>query len=120
MRDFDVALLFSPHNREGYAAYFNAKEFAFARAVGRLWTNMASSGNPNVRHADLLGEISGGVTWPKSMDGGVVLSAAKAGFLEREAELHGDARFCQLWDDEVAALAEAGRQTDVGIEAAGA
>ena len=31
---------------EGYAAYFDAKEFAFAKEVGSFWTNF-SSGNPN-------------------------------------------------------------------------
>ena len=35
--------------REGYKAYFNDKEWNFARTVGRFWTNVAASGDPNCR-----------------------------------------------------------------------
>ena len=68
---------------DGYHVYFNPKEFAFARTIGRLWTNFASSQNPNLRVDD--GYYSNVTIWPSAPpDGGnltvnLVLDANIAG-----------------------------------------
>lgn len=35
---------------DGYHAYFNDKEFTFARTVGKLWTSFARSGSSHTTH----------------------------------------------------------------------
>ena len=50
----------SRFGHEGYRAYFNDKEWAFARTVGSFWTNVAASGDPNCRDASVCGSA-----WPK-------------------------------------------------------
>ena len=55
--------------KSGYRAYFNAKEFDFARTVGEYWTNMAASGDPNTRNTGNTGNT--GVSLGESLgDGG--------------------------------------------------
>lgn len=50
---------------DGYRAYFNDKEWAFARTVGKLWTNVAASGDPNCRDSACAN------VWPKFASGEV-------------------------------------------------
>jgi hypothetical protein len=107
----------------GYRAYFNAKEFDFARTVGEYWTNMAASGDPNTRNARVGGDggeaaavdtplytplytppwSSSLPQWPGMSAGdtaavGVVLSADLPGGAKAEYSLYGDPKVCAFWD----------------------
>lgn len=86
----------------GYAAYFNEKEFAFAKQVGRYWTNFAASGDPNKRNGDVtvkvLQQAASSNQWPSSSDGAIVLDADEPGGSTVEKELLGNAELCKLWD----------------------
>lgn len=56
---------------EGYRAYFNDKEWNFARTVGTFWTNVAGSGDPNCRDAsDCLPKLP----WPQHAHGEIAQS----------------------------------------------
>ena len=79
---------------KGYAAYFDEKEFGFARQVGTYWTNFAASGNPNMR--DGVASLLNG--WPTISDGGLVLDADETDGSKVEQDLLGDAGICKLWD----------------------
>jgi len=83
---------------EGYAAYFNAKEFAFARRIGTMWTNFAASQNPNNRDEGAGVSIDDAVQWPGIADGGVVLDADVTGGVAVEKDLHQNPALCALWD----------------------
>jgi len=79
----------------GYKAYFDDKEFSFARLVGGLWTSFAAHGSP----AGLLTESE----WPdvvgsKTGSGGIVLDADEKGGHALEEDLYGNPKVCQLWD----------------------
>lgn len=76
---------YDPSKGEGYHAYFDPKEFAFARTVGGLWTAFAASGSP--RRA-----------WPDIRRGGVVLDADLQGGLAVEEEVYDNPNVCALWD----------------------
>lgn len=81
---------------EGYAAYFDEKELAFARTVGRYWTNFAASRDPNER--DGRAGDRGAPAWPDIRTAGFVLDADVPGGGRAEAELYDDAEVCKLWD----------------------
>ena len=76
---------------EGYAAYFNANELAFAKQVGSFWSNF-SSGNPNSASGHGPG------AWPPAVDGVLVLDANLPGHAKVEAEVNGEPSICRLWD----------------------
>merc|ERR1711916_98145 len=50
-----------------YLAYFDKREYAFSLLMGKLWTNFAASGNPNVR--DTLLDSGHEVVWPMNEAG---------------------------------------------------
>ena len=79
---------------EGYAAYFDAKEFRFARTVGAYWTNFAASRDPNERD----GRRAQPSVWPDIRTGGFVLDADVEGGGKAEAELYDNPAVCALWD----------------------
>ena len=81
---------------EGYHAYFNDKEFRFAREIGGFWTNFASTGNPNRRGPH--DEVTDGMAWPLSSGGGIVLDANLPSGHAIETELYNKSAICQLWD----------------------
>jgi len=75
----------------GYHAYFDAKEFRFARLVGSLWTSFADYGSPvGAAWPDVKGSGTG--------SGGIVLDADERGGHAVEEELYGNAKVCGLWD----------------------
>lgn len=80
---------------DGYAGYFTAREFAFAREIGSFWTNF-SSGNPNSRTTDIDLEPSG--RWPSAVTGLLVLDAQLPGMAVVEEHVNGDPAICALWD----------------------
>eukprot|EP00437_Effrenium_voratum_P030333 CAMPEP_0181411420 /NCGR_PEP_ID=MMETSP1110-20121109/7868_1 /TAXON_ID=174948 /ORGANISM="Symbiodinium sp., Strain CCMP421" /LENGTH=622 /DNA_ID=CAMNT_0023534043 /DNA_START=25 /DNA_END=1891 /DNA_ORIENTATION=- len=84
---------------EGYRAYFNDKEWNFARTVGTFWTNVAGSGDPNCRDAsDCLPKLP----WPQHAHGeiaqNIVLNASLPGGSMAEATAHGRPELCTFWD----------------------
>ena len=83
---------------DGYAAYFNKKEFDFARTVGTYWTNFAASGDPNVRE----GTAVPSARWPDIRHGGFVLDADVAGGGKAETELYDNPAVCAYWDKQSA------------------
>ena len=83
---------------EGYKAYFNDKEFEFAKRMGAWWTNFAASGSPNSRGGS-ASNASTSSAWPVSSKGGVVLSADLPNGYTTEAELYNDPAVCQLWNE---------------------
>jgi len=82
--------------REGYRAYFNDKEWAFARTVGTFWTNVAASGDPNCR------DECSAQHWPKFSHGevtkNIVLNASLPGGSIAEETPHGRPELCAFWD----------------------
>jgi len=82
---------YDPALGEGYRAYFNEKEWAFARTIGTFWTNMAL-GSPNSVASPAVPR------WPPVSDGGVVLDADEPGGVRVEAAVNGDPRICAFWD----------------------
>lgn len=74
---------YDPSRGEGYHAYFDEKEFAFARTVGGFWTGFAATGG-------------GGRAWSDA--GGLVLDADLEDGSAVEEELYGDPAVCALWD----------------------
>merc|ERR1719231_445576 len=46
-REAKCTACFNTSFGEGYHAYFNPKEYRFARLIGRFWTNFAASGDPS-------------------------------------------------------------------------
>ena len=84
---------------EGYAAYFNAKEFRFARLIGTYWTNFAASGDPNTRDGVAAAGTAELNPWPTVAGGAaIVLDANDEGGSTVEEQLFGDAAICKLWD----------------------
>lgn len=61
---------YAPGFGDGYRAYFNDKEWAFARRVGSFWTNVAASGDPNCRDAS-NSVTCGSRSWPTFPSGEV-------------------------------------------------
>lgn len=87
----------------GYKAYFNAKEWAFARTVGTFWTNVAASGDPNLRDDPNLSVRSSKPEWPRFNKGqpiteNIVLNASLPGGFASEETPHGRPEICEFWD----------------------
>eukprot|EP00438_Fugacium_kawagutii_P033310 Skav219639 [mRNA] locus=scaffold628:287867:298463:- [translate_table: standard] len=121
---------YAPRFGDGYRAYFNDKEWAFARRVGSFWTNVAASGDPNCRDAS-NSSVCGPRSWPTFPDGevtqqlgphkstaqsfeqrNIVLNASLPGGSMAEATPHGRPEICAFWD----AVEEAKRPSAVGTE----
>eukprot|EP00435_Cladocopium_sp_Y103_P073303 s106_g43.t1 len=102
----------SRFGHEGYRAYFNDKEWDFARTVGTFWTNVAGSGDPNCRDSPMCGTR----LWPKFESGevtqNIVLNASLPGGAMAEATPHGRPELCAFWD----AVEEAKRPSATGTE----
>lgn len=98
---------FDESRGEGYHAYFNDEEFAFARRVGSYWTAFAAHGHPGGGTQDEAQDeaqdgaqaAGGGAVWPDITRGGVVLDAKLAGGAAHEPTLYGNPAVCQLWDE---------------------
>jgi len=92
--------------RRGYRAYFNDKEWGFTRTVGRFWTNVAASGNPNCRK---LGPSCGNPQGWTSFEAGenvtrnIVFNATIPGGHAMEDTPHGRPELCAFWDRVAAA-----------------
>eukprot|EP00965_Chrysotila_dentata_P123239 4073224-Pleurochrysis_carterae.AAC.1 len=81
---------------------FDERDLGFARAVGRLWTSFAASGDPNARGAsgawawedahghepEVAGEVAGGIAG--EMLGGVTGEVMAGGVGEKAGELAGE------------------------------
>jgi len=85
----------------GYRAYFDEKEWAFARTVGRFWTNVAASGDPDVRASEAPSE--GQRAWPKFGSGeavvrNIVLNASVPGGHFTEITPYDRPELCAFWD----------------------
>jgi len=90
---------YDPTLGEGYKAYFNDKEFAFARRVGEFWTNTAATGNPNQREGNPTSMAATGTNaWPPAAQGGIVLDALLPGGFKTEKDLYDNPAICKLWD----------------------
>ena len=106
---------YEPSLGEGYHAYFNDKEFQFARLVGGLWSSFAADGRPRRMHAaERVGSrasnhssslqsaaaaaADGAARWPDIGGGGIVLNADLSGGMVVEAELYNSPDVCALWD----------------------
>lgn len=92
----------------GYRAYFDEKEWAFARTVGTFWTNIAASGDPNIRAREAPHQ--GDRAWPKFADGkavvkNIVLNASVPGGYFSEVTPYDRPELCAFWD-QVGAAAE--------------
>lgn len=84
---------------DGYRGYFDDTEWAFARTVGRFWTNIAASGDPNIRGEDA--EEKGVRAWPpvnESASRNIVLNASLPGGFAVELTPHGRPELCTFWD----------------------
>lgn len=87
--------------RSGYRAYFNDKEWEFAKTVGSFWTNVAASGHPSCRDRALCD--SSVQAWPAFEDGGrveqnIVFNATLPGGSRMEATPYGRPEICSFWD----------------------
>merc|ERR1712072_820660 len=80
----------------GYRAYFNDKEWNFSRTVGKFWTNVAASGNPNYRSE---ADDTSNEHWSKFTHGGIVsknivFNASLLGGFTMELIPHGRPELC--------------------------
>ena len=98
----------SGFDRSCLDCHFNTTEAAFARAVGRLWTSFAASGDPGVREGIERGEVqeAANAEWPRFGAGGrnVLLHpqhTQPAGAPQRmQAEFAlGRPAYCEVWDE---------------------
>mmetsp|Transcript_7392 Transcript_7392/g.18637 ORF Transcript_7392/g.18637 Transcript_7392/m.18637 type:complete len:602 (-) Transcript_7392:202-2007(-) len=85
--------------RTGYRAYFNDLEWEFAKTVGKFWTNVAASGNPNCREQ----ECSSVQAWPSAETGkdithNIVLNATFPGGHRVERTPYDRPEICDFWD----------------------
>lgn len=86
---------------EGYRAYFDDKDWAFARTVGAFWTNVAASGDPNF--ADEALEMPLERSWPsfaadEEVTWNIVLNASLPHGYAKELTPHGRPELCAFWD----------------------
>jgi len=103
-KELKCTLCYDESLGSGYAAYFDQKEFGFARQIGSFWTNFASSRDPNLRGGASRGlEWPQGFVWPDIRTGGVVLDADVEGGGKVEVELYDQPEVCAFWDGQVAA-----------------
>lgn len=80
----------------GYHAYFNDREFRFARLVGGLWASFAATASP--ADARLPAHAWPDVASSAMSSAGIVLDANLDGGYELEPSLYGNAKVCELWD----------------------
>eukprot|EP00754_Rhynchopus_humris_P036428 Rhum_TRINITY_DN18562_c0_g1::Rhum_TRINITY_DN18562_c0_g1_i1::g.167648::m.167648/K03927/CES2; carboxylesterase 2 len=95
----DCVDCWNPDYGEGYHAYFNDKEYDFAKTVGAFWVRLAASGNPN--------PTDNAAAWPVHGAGpithNIVMSADLPGGYTTEQTLYNNPAICALWD-KIAAL----------------
>ena len=89
--------------------HFNATEAGFAKAVGRLWTSFAATGDPNLRYDPTVGQVEphvNNVQWPDFGSRGdnvllqpqFMLPPKEIQQMQSEHAL-GREKYCRVWDE---------------------
>lgn len=96
--------------RDGYRAYFNDKEFEFAKQIGKRWTDVAKNGVP-----PLLSKLH--EHWPVPENGrdvtqNIVLNASLPHGYAVETTPYDRPEICDFWDR----VAAAAKEADVGSD----
>lgn len=80
---------------------FDAKEQSFAETMGRFWTNMASSGNPNRRKGEAAPAVEAWPAYDRESKKNIVLKPVRAPYTPETMQVEtfvGREAVCKFWD----------------------